>query len=171
MSKTLGYIFLGIAFVTLMIGAIFFGGGVTSGGLTASGAILGGAILFFVLVAPLTVIGIVTLTRAKNEQQGDEKAAELRKVLDMVSTRGTVNISDIVIETGSTTGEVQNMVYRLVGMGLFNGYVNWDEGKLYSMEASKLNELSFCKNCGGQIKLVGKGVSKCPYCGTEYFIA
>ncbi len=63
------------------------------------------------------------------------------------------------------------MIYKLVGMELFNGYINWDEGKLYSVEAAGLVNLTSCKNCGGQIKLAGKGVSKCPYCGTEYYLA
>ena len=66
--------------------------------------------------------------------------------------------------------EVKNWIYRLVGLGVFTGYINWDDGVLYSAQASKLRELTNCKKCGGEVKLVGKGVVKCPYCGTEYFL-
>jgi tRNA(Ile2) C34 agmatinyltransferase TiaS len=62
------------------------------------------------------------------------------------------------------------MLHELVGMGLFAGYVNWDEGMLYSRQASELRQLSQCENCGGQLELAGKGVIRCPYCGTEYFL-
>jgi predicted RNA-binding Zn-ribbon protein involved in translation (DUF1610 family) len=41
---------------------------------------------------------------------------------------------------------------------------------LYSSDASNLRGLEKCKNCGGEIKLAGKGVVVCPFCGTEYFL-
>ena len=50
------------------------------------------------------------------------------------------------------------MVYQLVGLQVFSGYINWDDGILYSSEASKLRELDKCKNCGGEITLAGKGI-------------
>jgi tRNA(Ile2) C34 agmatinyltransferase TiaS len=62
------------------------------------------------------------------------------------------------------------MIYELVGLQVFSGYINWDQGILYSSDASKLRELTQCKNCGGEIQLVGKGVVKCKFCGTEYFL-
>jgi tRNA(Ile2) C34 agmatinyltransferase TiaS len=65
---------------------------------------------------------------------------------------------------------VQNQVHALVGMGVFSGYVNWDDGVLYSAEAANLRDLERCKYCGGELKLVGKGVISCPFCGTEYFL-
>jgi hypothetical protein len=58
----------------------------------------------------------------------------------------------------------------LVGLGVFTGYINWDDGVLFSAQASQLRDLTQCKKCGGAVKLVGKGVVKCPYCGTEYFL-
>jgi tRNA(Ile2) C34 agmatinyltransferase TiaS len=71
---------------------------------------------------------------------------------------------------GSTRDQVKAMLYELVGKGLYSGYINWEKGVLYSAEASNLTELSQCKNCGGEIRLSGKGVVSCPYCGTEYFL-
>jgi len=48
--------------------------------------------------------------------------------------------------------------------------VNWDEGMLYSEQASELRERSTCAVCGGQLELAGQGVIRCPYCSTEYFL-
>ena len=93
-----------------------------------------------------------------------------RLLLNIVQTRGQVAISDVVLEMQSTRDAVQQMLYDLVGKGLFSGYVVWDEGMLYSAQASKLRELSRCLNCNGELELGGKGVIRCPYCGTEYFL-
>jgi len=62
------------------------------------------------------------------------------------------------------------MVHQLVGLQVFSGYVNWDKGVIYSADAGNLRDLENCKNCGGEIKLVGKGVVTCKFCGTEYFL-
>jgi hypothetical protein len=70
----------------------------------------------------------------------------------------------------SSVDSVKDMIYQLVGLQVFSGYINWEKGVLYSSDASKLRELSKCKNCGGEIKLVGKGVVTCKFCGTEYFL-
>jgi len=71
----------------------------------------------------------------------------------------------------SSVDSVKDMVYQLVGLQVFSGYINWDQGILYSSEASKLLELDKCKNCGGEITLAGKGIVRCKYCGTEYFLS
>jgi tRNA(Ile2) C34 agmatinyltransferase TiaS len=41
---------------------------------------------------------------------------------------------------------------------------------LYSAEVSALRGTTRCKHCGGEVTLAGKGVIKCPFCGTEYFL-
>jgi hypothetical protein len=88
----------------------------------------------------------------------------------MVKTRGQIAISDLVIELNSSREIVQQNLYQLVGMGLFSGYVNWDEGMLYSRQATELHQLNKCEHCGGELELAGKGVIRCPFCGTEYFL-
>ena len=89
----------------------------------------------------------------------------------MVKTRGQAPIADLVFELKSTRDEVQGWIHDLVGLGIFSGYVNWDEGILYSIEASQLRDLTRCKHCGGEVQLAGKGVVRCAYCGTEYFLS
>lgn len=142
---------------------------VVDGRMQSGGALLG-AILLAILVLPLSGLGVVLMVRSGREAQEDQERGELRKILDMVKSKGQVPISELVIDLGSTRKEVQDQIHALVGMGLFSGYINWEEGTLYSAEAANLRDLERCKHCGGELTLAGKGVVACPYCGTEYFL-
>jgi len=93
-----------------------------------------------------------------------------RQLLDIIKSRGQVSVPDLAMEMQVNADTVKNLVHQLVGLQVFSGYVNWQEGMLYSSDASKLRELDKCKNCGGEINLAGKGVVVCKYCGTEYFL-
>lgn len=170
MLRTVGWILVALAGVVLALGGLWLASGVAGGQLGRSGAVLGFGLLVLVLVSPLLVGGIMTLSRSRREEREDVDAAQMRKVLDIVQTRGAVKVSDLVLELGSGLPAVQSMIYRLVGMGVFSGYVNWDDGVLYSADAAGLRGLTECKKCGGKLTLAGKGVIKCPFCGTEYFV-
>jgi DNA-directed RNA polymerase subunit RPC12/RpoP len=87
----------------------------------------------------------------------------------MVQTQGKVDIANASIELGSTRDEVRELIRNLVGKQLFSGYVDWDGGVLYSVEASKIKD-GTCPKCGGKIELAGKGIVKCAYCGSEVFL-
>lgn len=95
--------------------------------------------------------------------------ARQRKILNMVEARGQVNIRDLVLELKEDTTEVREDIYTLVGLGLFTGYINWNDGILYSRAASQLTG-NTCPNCGGEQEFAGKGVIKCKYCGAEIFL-
>ena len=129
-----------------------------------------GAGLGAVIVLPLLGAGVFLLIRSGQEEKAGEETTKMRRVLDIVKSRGRVPVSDLVLELKSNRDQVQVWIHSLVGMGVFSGYINWDEGVLYSAEASQLRGLEKCKHCGGDVKLAGKGVVKCPFCGTEYFL-
>jgi len=171
MNRTLGGVLVAAAGVIALVGILLLVVNMSSSGLSAGGAILGALLLLAVVVLPLGGLGIFLVVRGRGEEKSAAKSEDMRKILDMVDTRGKVSLSDVIIETQSDRPYVQDMVYRIVGMGLFSGYINWDEGMLYSQEAASLTELKECKHCGGQIELAGKGVMKCPFCGTEYFLS
>ena len=170
MGRVLGFVLIaggvlvGIVIVVLM--SVYRG----EGSLSAGAATLGAALGMIVLVLPQLGVGAFLLWKGGQETAVTAKAAQQRKVLDMVKSRGQLDISDLVIELGSTKDEVVNMIHQIVGMGLYTGYINWDEGMLYSRQAIELREMTNCYNCNGELKLAGVGVSKCPYCGTEYFL-
>jgi len=171
MGKTLGII--------LIVGGLVVGGIIIAlmsvyrgeGSLTSGAATLGIVIGFLVLVLPQLGFGAYLLMRGRQEAVVAESAGKQRKMLGMIKARGQVNIADLAIELQSSRDEVQGMIYELVNMGLYSGYINWSEGTLYSSEASELRTLDRCKNCNGQLELAGKGVIRCPYCGTEYFLS
>lgn len=166
-----------IGVILLAVGAlIFFGCAAVSVASTmgAEGGSMGGVILGIVVslfvALPFEAAGVYMLVRSRSQAAQQTDAVRQRKILDMVKTRGQIDISDLVIELNSTTQQVRDDVYKLVGMGLFTGYVNWDKGLLYSKEASQLRGNNTCPNCGGQLSLGGKGVITCPYCGAEIFL-
>ncbi len=171
MTRVVGIVLIIVAVGVCLIGSALLASGVAQGNLQPPGAILGFGLLFVILVAPLAGGGIFALVRGRREQEEQKQSEALRKVLDVVKTRGKVNTSDLAIELNSDLPTVQSMIYRLVGLGVFNGYVNWDEGVLYSSDASALREMTQCKHCGGNLSLAGKGILKCPFCGTEYFLS
>ena len=142
----------------------------TSGAETGQtgGLVLGVVISLFIAV-PLVGAGIYLMIRGRAEETEMVEASRQRKILDMVKTRGQVNVSDLVFELKSTSDQVRNDIYKLVGLGLFTGYVNWKDGVLYSREASQLTG-NKCPNCGGEQVFAGKGVVTCQYCGSEIFL-
>jgi hypothetical protein len=152
-----------------LIGAGWLIASIVGGNLRITGAVLGGALLLMPILI-LIGAGVFLLIRSGREEVEDAEREVLRRILDLVQSKGEVPISELVIEFKSSRNEVQNQVHALVGMGVFSGYVNWDDGVLYSAEAANLRDLERCKYCGGELKLVGKGVISCRFCGTEYFL-
>ncbi len=152
-----------------LIGTAWLAAGIAGGTLQTTGALLGGVILA-VVVLPVAGLGVFLLVRSGQEAVEQAERETLRKILDIVKSRGQLQVSELVLELGSSREEVQDQIHALVGMGLFSGYINWEEGTLYSAEAAKLRDLERCNHCGGEVSLAGKGVVSCPYCGTEYFL-
>ncbi len=137
--------------------------------INAIGGLVLGVVLSAFIAVPFIGAGIYLVIRGRAEEAEMAHVSRQRKILDMVKTRGQVDISDLVFELNSTSDLVRDDVYKLVGMGLFTGYVNWDDGVLYSREASQLTGHK-CPNCGGEQEFAGKGVITCQYCGTDVFL-
>ena len=111
------------------------------------------------------------LVKGQRESADLAEVDKQRKLLNIVLSRGQVNLSDLVLELGSSSDQVKAWIYDLVGKGLFSGYINWNDGILYSRQAGSIRETQKCPNCGGQMQFGGKGVITCPYCGTDVFLA
>lgn len=168
-GKVVGIILIVSGLAVGVIGLALLGLFAVAAGLNVAGFGVG-VILLTIVSLPLFGAGIFLLVKSQQEGKDDEVMAKQRRILDAVQARGQVRISDLVMELKSTREQVQNWIYNLVGMGLFSGYINWEDGVLYSMDASQLKDKTACVRCGGQVTLAGKGVSKCQHCGTEYFL-
>ncbi len=171
-GRVVGLILVIIGVLTCVIGSAVSFTSVQAAGETGN---LGGTVLgiaLFSLPAMLFVgVGAYLFTRGRAEAAQMAEVAKQKKVLNIVMTRGKATISDIVLEMGTSADEVKAWIYDLVGKGLFSGYVNWNEGVLYSQQASQIREGGKCPNCGGKLELAGKGVIACPYCGADIFLA
>jgi hypothetical protein len=165
-----------IGIILMIVGIVVFFGcsavsffstrSVETGG--SGGFVLGVVISLFVAI-PLVGGGFFLKIRSRAEAAAQTHQARQRKILDMVKTRGQVDLSDLVFELNANTDQVRDDIYKLVGLGLFTGYVNWDKGVLYSQDASQLTG-NTCPNCGGEQAFAGKGVIACQYCGAEIFL-
>jgi len=170
-GRVVGLILIGAAVVIAILGTLWLSSNVQSDDLETSGAIFGAALLAMVFVLPLGGAGIYLLVKGRQEASQLVDVERQRKLIGIIGTRGQVSISDVVLELNSTRDQVQNDLHALVSRGLFSGYVDWSKGILYSVEASKLQGSTTCPNCGGALELGGKGLVKCPFCGSEIFLA
>lgn len=168
-GKLVGVILMVVGFGIAVIAGLWLASQVSSGQLQSGGAFVGAG-MAFIPVALLVGFGIFLFVRGSKEAETESEMQKQRQLLDIVKSRGQVPVSDLALEMKTSVDSVKNMVHQLVGLQVFSGYINWEKGILYSSDASNLRGLNKCKNCGGDIKLAGKGVVVCPFCGTEYFL-
>jgi DNA-directed RNA polymerase subunit RPC12/RpoP len=167
-GKTLGLILIAVGLVLGLAATAWLGTSLAAGSLQASGFALGIALLA-VLVLPFLAVGVVFLVRGSAESRDMARVAQERKLLNMVLTQGRLAVADAALELNVSRDQIRAYIYDLVGKGLFTGYINWDDGILYARQAAEMRTTK-CPNCGGERELVGKGVVRCPYCGSELFL-
>lgn len=168
-SRLVGIILSVVGIGLALIAGLWLATRVASG-MESGGAILGAG-LAFIPVALLVGFGIYLFARGGKEAVTESTMQKQRQLLDILKSRGQVSVSDMAMEMRVSVDAVQDMVHQLVGLQVFSGYANWQDGTLYSSDAKELRTLDKCKNCGGEIEIAGKGVFKCKYCGTEYFVS
>jgi hypothetical protein len=169
-SRLIGIVLMVVGFGAALVAGLWIASQVSGGTLQSGGALLGAGIVF-IPVALLVGGGIYLFFQGGKEAQRTSEMQRQRQVLDIVRSRGQVSVADLALEMGVPASQVKDYVHQLVGLQVFSGYVNWDEGELYSVDASQLRTLDKCKNCGGELRLSGKGVVTCRFCGTEYFLS
>jgi len=169
-SRLVGIILSVAGLGVAVIAGLWLASQLASGALSSGGALIGAGIAF-VPVALLVGFGVYLYQRGGEEAQVESTMQKQRQLMDILRSRGQVSVNDMALEMQVSVDAVKDMVHQLVGLQVFSGYVNWNDGTLYSAEASSLRELKQCKNCGGEITLAGKGVVVCRFCGTEYFLS
>jgi uncharacterized membrane protein YjgN (DUF898 family) len=165
-------IVVGIAIVAVAGLWVLSASGTGPGQLQSGGAALtmGCAILVALLVA---AFGIWFLMQGRTESTQFAEVEKEKRILNIVQTQGTVQLSSVALETNMPLDQVKAAIYDLVGKGLFTGYVDWKAGKLVSSDAAVINQAVVsgkCPNCGAPQVVGGKGVIRCEYCGAEFFL-
>lgn len=170
MGKTLGIVLIAggtlVGIIIAWLGSIYLREGSLTTGATALGIALG----LIILALPQVGFGIFLWIKDGQTETDLAQIKDQRRLLSIIKTQGQVHLDDLVVEMQTSKQTVKEMIYHLVGMGLYSGYINWDEGVLYSLEANQLRNMGYCINCNGELKLAGKGTIQCPYCNTEYFL-
>jgi len=138
---------------------------------TLGGAVLGIVMSTVLVSLPLIAAGFWFFTRGRQEVSDFAEVEKQKMILNVIVTQGQLSIAEVALEVDATRDQVKDWIYDLVGKGLFSGFVNWDEGMLYSRAASQMREAQVCPTCGAQLELAGKGVVTCPYCGVDIFLA
>jgi DNA-directed RNA polymerase subunit RPC12/RpoP len=165
-SKLSGYIFIVIGAIIALLAALW---AMINSDLGGSARVLTIAI-GVVLGLPLVGVGLYLLNKGTSEASEEKTIAKQRKLLNLVLTKGQVELREVAIEMDVSRDEARQLIKDLVGKQLFSGYIDWDAGVLYSVEASKMKD-GKCPKCGGQLQLAGKGLVKCQYCGSEVFLS
>lgn len=127
-----------------------------------------------VLTLPLVGGGIFLMKKGGAEAVEVDQLRKEQRLVGMVESQGSVSINQAAAELGVSRDQLKAFVYDLVGKGLFTGYIDWKGGKLVAQDASQIEAIATngtCPNCGGQVELGGKGVVRCPYCGSEIFLS
>jgi DNA-binding Lrp family transcriptional regulator len=96
-------------------------------------------------------------------QNLEEKRA---RFLDELQTQGQIHLDEMARKLQIPVELLQNLIYQLVQEHQFSGYINWEEGLLYSLAIEKLGVESQCPNCGGELGLRGD-IIECQHCGSE----
>ena len=136
---------------------------------TVGGMVLG-VVLSLLVAAPVAGVGAFLFWRGRKELGELAQIKKQKTILNMVKTQGQVDVREVALELKTTQDEVQSLIYDLVGKGLFHGYINWDDGILYSRQASALQGATTCPNCGGEQEFVGQGIIQCRHCGAQIFL-
>jgi DNA-directed RNA polymerase subunit RPC12/RpoP len=167
-GKTIGLILIFAGLAIGLVGTSWLGTTLATGSLGPGGFALGLALLVLV-VLPFIGFGVFFLVRGAAESRDMARVAQERRLLNMVMAQGKLPVAEAALEMNLSLDQVKAYIYDLVGKGLFTGYINWNDGILYAREAAEMRT-NKCPNCGGERELVGKGIVRCPYCGSELFL-
>ena len=168
-GRAIGIILIAVAVVVLLASVVWLLAEPATG--TGGGKALGLLLVLLVFVLPLGGGGAYLLVKGRQETAEYTELAKQKKILNMVLAQGKVTLSEVALELNVPMDQVEEMVRDLVGKNLFSGAINWEDGVLYSRQASQMKADRKCPNCGGELTLAGKGVIKCPFCGSEVFLA
>ncbi len=169
-GKLIGAILIAVGLVVALLAGVYLFAGYAEGRISLPAVVLGLSLAIIAVTMPAAGVGIYLLAKGRSEEAQFAQVEKERKILNMVLAQGKVRFAEIALELNVPRDQVEDLVRSLVGKNLFSGAINWQDGILYSKELAQFNIDRKCPNCGGQLEIAGKGVIKCPWCGSEVFI-
>jgi len=136
----------------------------------AMGWVLLGILFSFIVPSPLIGFGIRRFRRGQQTLQELATIKKQKMLLLVVKDRGVIALGDLASALNTDIEEVKHLIFDLVGKGLFHGYINWDDGMLFSKHAVVLQGTTHCPYCGGEQRFVGRGIIPCQYCNTQVLL-
>jgi hypothetical protein len=168
-GKIVGPILILVGVVICLLASVFLGVGLATENLGVAGAVLGISLFGFIPLLIFGGVGVYLYINGKKEEADQEVVRQKQRILGLIQAQGKASVDSIMLEMELSREQVTTMIYEMVSMDLFTGYVDWDKRTFYSRDAAAVGS-NTCPNCGGIRELVGKGVVKCPYCGVSLFI-
>ncbi len=98
-----------------------------------------------------------------------EIAEKHASLLILVKDNGQISLASLSDKLHAPPGILREWIYQMVQMGRFKGYINWNEGMLYSTAAEKIGADSRCPSCGGVLKIGAGNIVHCQHCASEIF--
>lgn len=170
-TRSVGLALIVVGLCWLSVISVFVYAGLVSGKVQDMPAAILGIGVFGAMPAMLMwVVAAILLQRAGGEAKEQVNVDLQEEILERVQTRGRCSFEELSRELDVRPSEIESGIYDLVGKRLFTGYVNWRGREIISAEAEKIAG-NKCPNCGGAIELAGKSMARCPYCGTETYLA
>ncbi len=94
-----------------------------------------------------------------------------REMMALLRDRQQSSLSELaqLLKTGSE--DLPPMIYELVRLDLFHGYLNPERDIVALLPTDQVNRLTQCAVCGAALASDGWTTLRCGTCGTEYFRA
>ncbi|MEM7336959.1 MAG: hypothetical protein AAF490_33110, partial [Chloroflexota bacterium] len=97
-------------------------------------------------------------------------AQKQSQMASIVQAKGQLQLQDLSQEMKVPEALLKEWLYQQGRLGHFSGYVDWENGVVYSRQREDLLKEKNCPNCAAELNVLGQGIIGCQYCQAEIFV-